>query len=45
MVTGPFSIFGGNLDPADWPSARAQGHRMLDDIFDYIENIRERPVW
>jgi len=45
MVTGPFSITGGSLDPADWPSARAQGHRMLDDILDYIENIRERPVW
>jgi aromatic-L-amino-acid decarboxylase len=34
-----------NLDPAHWPSIRAQGHRMLDDILDYIENIRERPVW
>jgi aromatic-L-amino-acid decarboxylase len=45
MVTDPFSIAGGNLDPADWQSARAQGHRMLDDILDYIENIRERPVW
>jgi len=36
---------GGSLDPSDWPSARAQGHRMLDDIIDYIENIRDRPVW
>ena len=45
MVTGPFSITDGNLDPADWHSARAQGHRMLDDMLDYIENIRERPVW
>src|ERR1039458_308110 len=45
MATEPFSISGGNLDPADWPSARAQGHQMLDDILDYIENIRERPVW
>src|SRR5580704_16028582 len=45
MGTSPFSISGGNLDPADWPSARAQGHRMLDDILDYIENIRDRPVW
>src|SRR5665648_1003586 len=45
MATELFSISGGNLDPADWPSARAQGHRMLDDILDYIENIRERPVW
>ena len=43
MATEPFSI--GNLDPADWQSARAQGHRMLDDILDYIKNIRERPVW
>jgi aromatic-L-amino-acid/L-tryptophan decarboxylase len=33
------------LDPSDWPSFRAQGHRMLDDMFDYLERIRERPVW
>ena len=45
MATELFSISGGNLDPADWPSARAQGHRMLDDILDYIETIRDRPVW
>jgi aromatic-L-amino-acid/L-tryptophan decarboxylase len=36
---------GGSLDPADWPGFRAQAHRMLDDIIDYIEHIRERPVW
>src|SRR5260221_3864566 len=36
---------GASLDPADWPSLRAQGHRMLDDIIDYLEHIRERPVW
>jgi aromatic-L-amino-acid decarboxylase len=33
------------LDPSDWQSVRAQGHRMLDDILDYVEHIRERPVW
>jgi glutamate/tyrosine decarboxylase-like PLP-dependent enzyme len=33
------------LDPQDWPAMRQQGHRMLDDMFDYIEHIRERPVW
>src|SRR5712691_3639590 len=33
------------LDPADWSVLRAQGHRMLDDILDYVEHIRERPVW
>jgi hypothetical protein len=34
-----------SLDPADWKHLRSQGHRMLDDMFDYIENIRDRPVW
>src|ERR1700727_636365 len=33
------------LDPEDWGSFRKQAHRMLDDMVDYIENIRERPVW
>jgi glutamate/tyrosine decarboxylase-like PLP-dependent enzyme len=33
------------LDPSDWSALRAQGHRMLDDILDYLEHIRERPVW
>jgi aromatic-L-amino-acid decarboxylase len=34
-----------SLDPADWPGVRAQGHRMLDDMFDYLEHVRARPVW
>ena len=34
-----------SLDPGIGPSFRAQGHRMLDDMFDYLEHIRERPVW
>ena len=33
------------LDPADWPDFRAQAHRMLDDMLDYIEHIGDRPVW
>ncbi len=33
------------LDPADWDNLRAQGHRMLDDMLDYLEHIRARPVW
>jgi glutamate/tyrosine decarboxylase-like PLP-dependent enzyme len=36
---------GHSLDPSDWPAFRSQAHRMLDDILDYVENIRERPVW
>ncbi len=34
-----------SLDPSDWTSFRSQAHRMLDDILDYQEQIRERPVW
>jgi glutamate/tyrosine decarboxylase-like PLP-dependent enzyme len=34
-----------SLDPHDWPAFRAQSHRMLDDMLDYVENIRQRPVW
>jgi glutamate/tyrosine decarboxylase-like PLP-dependent enzyme len=34
-----------SLDPPDWSRFRAQGHRMLDDMLDYLEHIRERPVW
>lgn len=33
------------LDPADWGELRALGHRMLDDMMDYLESVRERPVW
>jgi len=36
---------GRTLDPSDWPALKTQAHRMLDDILDYVENIRERPVW
>jgi len=35
----------GNLDPRDWPAFRAQAQQMLADMLDYIEHIRERPVW
>jgi glutamate/tyrosine decarboxylase-like PLP-dependent enzyme len=33
------------LDPGNWADLRAQGHRMLDDMFDHLEHVRERPVW
>jgi glutamate/tyrosine decarboxylase-like PLP-dependent enzyme len=33
------------LDPQNWDDVRAQGHRMLDDVIDYIASIREQPVW
>jgi len=33
------------LDPDDWESTRKLGHKMLDDMVDYLKNVRERPVW
>lgn len=36
---------GATLDPADWSALRAEGHRMLDGMIDYLAQIRERPVW
>jgi aromatic-L-amino-acid/L-tryptophan decarboxylase len=36
---------GVTLDPDNWSELRTLGHRMLDDMFDFIANVRERPVW
>ena len=36
---------GNSLDPSDWDSLRTQSHRMLDDMLDYVSQIRQRPVW
>ncbi|HET9095463.1 MAG TPA: aminotransferase class V-fold PLP-dependent enzyme [Candidatus Baltobacteraceae bacterium] len=33
------------LDPADWERFRQAAHRALDDALDYLQNVRERPVW
>jgi glutamate/tyrosine decarboxylase-like PLP-dependent enzyme len=33
------------LDPDDWESMRALGHRMVDDMLDFLRNVRARPVW
>jgi aromatic-L-amino-acid decarboxylase len=41
----PLSQSSESLDPQNWGDIRAQGHRMLDDMMDYIANIREQPVW
>jgi glutamate/tyrosine decarboxylase-like PLP-dependent enzyme len=34
-----------SLDPADWRALRQQGHRMLDDMFDHLEQAGSQPVW
>ncbi|HEY0384957.1 MAG TPA: aminotransferase class V-fold PLP-dependent enzyme [Pyrinomonadaceae bacterium] len=33
------------LDPEDWERLRALGHRMVDDMLDYLRDVRERPAW
>jgi len=33
------------LDPNDWESMRSLGHQILDDALDYLQSLRDRPVW
>jgi glutamate/tyrosine decarboxylase-like PLP-dependent enzyme len=33
------------LDPENWDELRLLGHRMVDDMFEYLGSVRERPVW
>ena len=34
-----------SLDPTDWSTLNELGHRMLDDLFHYLETTRQRPVY
>ena len=34
-----------NLDPDDWQAFRVASRRALDDMIDFLQTIRERPVW
>ena len=33
------------LDPEDWNGIRALAHSAVDDAFDWLSSVRERPVW
>src|SRR6185503_19200475 len=33
------------LDPEDWQSVRRTFHDAIDLAFDYLRDIREKPVW
>ena len=33
------------LDPADWNHMKDLGCRKVVDIMNYLESVRERPVW
>jgi len=34
-----------SLDPQDWDAFRHLAHQMLDDMLDYQQQVRQRPVW
>jgi glutamate/tyrosine decarboxylase-like PLP-dependent enzyme len=34
-----------SLDPESWDTLRAHGHRVLDELLDWLRTLRERPVW
>jgi aromatic-L-amino-acid/L-tryptophan decarboxylase len=33
------------LDPANWEELRQLGHRMVDDMMNYLQTAGERPAW
>jgi aromatic-L-amino-acid decarboxylase len=33
------------LDPKDWKAMAALGHRMVDDMVEYLRGVRDRPAW
>lgn len=33
------------LDPDDWDAVRRLGHRMVDDMIDFLHSVRDRPPW
>ena len=33
------------LDPANWTKIRELGHLMIDDMIDYLQHIKDAPVW
>lgn len=34
-----------SLDPESWEDFRAHGHEVLDELFEWLRTLRERPVW
>jgi aromatic-L-amino-acid/L-tryptophan decarboxylase len=34
-----------SLDPKDWDAFRSSAHAVLDDAIDYLQTVRDRPVW
>jgi aromatic-L-amino-acid decarboxylase len=45
MKNIPTSLTESSLDPQSWDKLRVTGHRMLDDMFNYLSGVRQRAVW
>jgi len=45
LKRGNYGSFEETLDPDDWKSMRKLGHKIMDDMVDYLKTVRERPVW
>ena len=45
MTEGPKPDAFETLDPENWDEMRRLAHTMIDDAFDYLEGVAERPVW
>jgi len=43
MLQERLKPFEETLDPADWESMRKLGHRMVDDMLTYLQNVRSEP--
>ncbi|CAF1373682.1 unnamed protein product [Rotaria sordida] len=33
------------LDPLDWTDTKSLGHQIMDDMIDYLRDLRFRPTW
>jgi aromatic-L-amino-acid/L-tryptophan decarboxylase len=34
-----------SLDPKGWKAFRSLAHKALDEALEFVERVRERPVW
>ncbi|MGB0716003.1 MAG: pyridoxal phosphate-dependent decarboxylase family protein [Phycisphaerae bacterium] len=45
MVNKRETAVSGTLDPSDWQELREIAHAMVDDMIDYVRDVRQRPAW
>jgi len=45
MSPGPVERRDADLDPTDWDAFRASGRGLVDRLAEYLETVRDRPIW